>query len=226
MAHGTASSLRRASYYRMFFSFCETQRVPSILRMSRIPRACLTLIYRQPMARITAASLFASCKHDLACCSLCRVPVLSWSRLVLAGCRFRWSPTVGALLYSLVPIPASSGRVYIHSVRKIIFANRASRGQCVSHAFIPMSTSYFPCYTKFECVCPSCSCLSNVTTYMIRQVVPVWVNQRAGQRCHRDALASVIIAVVLFFHLRHSSSVMVNSWKFSLPFVYIPDYVL
>ncbi len=41
----------------MFFSFCELQHVLSILRMRRgTPPACLTLIYRQPMTWIAAAS--------------------------------------------------------------------------------------------------------------------------------------------------------------------------
>ncbi len=41
----------------MFFSFCEVRHVLSILHMRRrIPRACLTLIYWQPMARIMASS--------------------------------------------------------------------------------------------------------------------------------------------------------------------------
>ncbi len=49
--------MRWASYYRMFYSFYEARHVPSILRMWRgIPRACLTLICRQPMARIVATS--------------------------------------------------------------------------------------------------------------------------------------------------------------------------
>ncbi len=56
----TATSVRRASYWRMFFSFCAAQYVPSILRMRRgIPQACLTLIYQQPMAWIAAA--FEAC---------------------------------------------------------------------------------------------------------------------------------------------------------------------
>ncbi len=41
----------------MFFSFCEAWHVLPKLRMKRgIPQACLTLIYRQPIATIAAAS--------------------------------------------------------------------------------------------------------------------------------------------------------------------------
>ncbi len=55
----TSRSVRhpwRASYYKMFFSFCEERRVLCTLHMRSIPRACLTLIYQQPAARIEAAS--------------------------------------------------------------------------------------------------------------------------------------------------------------------------
>ncbi len=51
----------------MFFSFCEAWHVLSILCMRReIPWACLTLIYRQPMPRIAAAS--EAC--GLVCCTV------------------------------------------------------------------------------------------------------------------------------------------------------------
>ncbi len=53
------------------FSFCEAWHVPSTLHMRRgIPRACLTLIHRQPMAQITAALFVAQstlAKEKLLC---------------------------------------------------------------------------------------------------------------------------------------------------------------
>ncbi len=48
----------------MFFGFCEGRHAPSILGMRRgIPRACLTLIYQQPMARVATASETCSSVH-------------------------------------------------------------------------------------------------------------------------------------------------------------------